>query len=156
MQYKGHELVEVTEPQVFNPPKKMLVWDSQDDSPTLEIVYAITKEATYPVVIDREDYGVYDAKMFCAEIPEEPKPRRATNRELAKWLAQCNGEMTFKSNSEIDHIVYTLHCYEEEYADEECDRALKRDDDGSWIVVRKWDDDEWHEPTAEYLGLEVK
>ena len=24
------------------------------------------------------------------------------------------------------------------------------------IKVRKWDDSDWHEPTADYLGLEAK
>ena len=31
MKYKGIELKEITEPQIFNPPKKMLVWDREQD-----------------------------------------------------------------------------------------------------------------------------
>ena len=30
MEYKGIELKEVTEPQLFNPPKRMLVWDNYE------------------------------------------------------------------------------------------------------------------------------
>ena len=151
------EIKEITEPQIFNPPKEMFVWDFHKSDATRQYVAAILPGVSFPVTTVRENKRGA-CFIHCAEIPEEPKPRRATNRELAKWLAQVNGEMTFKSKSEsdIDHVVYTSHCYEEEYADEECDKALKRDDDGSWIVVRKWDDTEWHEPTADYMGLEDK
>lgn len=158
MKYNGIDLVEVTEPQVFNPPKKMLVWDGSDNVLEKDVLCIVkTKNGDIRAITENYTFVGLCAYMHCAEIPEEsekPKSRRATNRELAKWLAKCNGEMTFKSKSEIDHLVYSSHCYEEEYADEECDKALKRDDDGSWIVVRKWGDKEWHEPTAEYLGLE--
>ena len=140
MQYKGIDLVKVTEPQVFNPPKKMMVWDSQDDRPTLEIVYAITTEATFPVVINREEIGVYDAKMFCAEIPEEPKSRRVTNYEFSRWLAQGNGQCK-GSNENADTAWNYMF-----------DDVVLPD----FAKARKWDDTEWHEPTAEYLGLEEK
>lgn len=29
MKYKEMDLKEITEPQIFDPPKKMVVWDSQ-------------------------------------------------------------------------------------------------------------------------------
>ena len=152
MQYNGHELKAITEPQIFDPPKKMLVWDDGYLDCYEKEVSAITEHGTFVCLRDK-DAKVYD---HCAEIPDDPKPRMATNRELAKWLAQGNGEMTFKSKSEsdIDNIACPSHCYEEEYADEECDKALKRAEDGLWIVVRKWDDTEWHEPTVDYMGLE--
>ena len=143
MNYNGIELKEITEPQIFNPPEKMLVWDSQDERPTLEIVYAITTEATFPVVINREEYGVYDAKMFCAKIPEEPKPRRATIRELAKWLAQGNGELSKEGSSEATTLFEYGHGYRDEAV-------------AGFFLVRKWDDTDWHEPTADYMNLEEK
>lgn len=37
MEYKGIELKEVTEPQLFNPPKKMLVWDHYGDVVELKV-----------------------------------------------------------------------------------------------------------------------
>lgn len=40
MKYKGIELKEVTELQLFNPPKKMLVWDSNSSEPTEKDVVA--------------------------------------------------------------------------------------------------------------------
>lgn len=155
MQYNGIELKEITEPQVFNPPKKMVVWDNDENKKEC-IVAAILPGVAYPVTTIDELGRLHGNYSRCADIPEEPKHRWATNRELSKWLVQGNGEMTFKSKSEsdIDHLVFASHCYEEEYADEECDKALKRNDDGSWIVVRKWEDTEWHEPDVQYMGIE--
>jgi len=159
MQYNGIELKKITEPQVFDPPKKMVVWDNDANKKEC-IVAAILTGVGFPVTTIDEYGRLENNYLYCAEIPEEPnpkpEPRMVTNRELAKWLIKGNGEMTFKSKSEsdIDHLVFSSHLYEEELADEECDKALKRADDGSWIVVRKWDDTEWHEPTADYLGLE--
>lgn len=156
MKYNNIELKEVTEPQIFNPPKKMLVWNSIMDYAMESLVVAIVERSDGLCTICH-DCNIYP---HSAEIPEEsnpkPKPRMVTNRELSKWLVQGNGEMTFKSKSEseIDHLVFSSHLYEEEFADEECDKALKRNDDGSWVVVRKWEDTEWHDPTADYLGLE--
>ena len=158
MQYNGIELKEITEPQIFDPPKKMCVWSEEFKEPKIEFIAAIFPQSSLlprRVVSVTKDFYM-SLFQHCAEIPEEPKLRKATYRELAKWLVQGNGEMTFKSKSEsdIDHIVFSSHHYEEEFADEECAKALKRADDGSWIVVRKWEDTEWHEPTAEYMGIE--
>ena len=41
MQYKGIELVEIMEPQIFNPPKKMLVWNDLSQKPKEAYVVAI-------------------------------------------------------------------------------------------------------------------
>lgn len=149
MKYNGMELEEVKEPQVFDGPTEMLAWGT--GHPTRRLIVAILPGG---IAVDTDRNWL----SHCAYIPKKAAPRRATNRELSKWLVQGNGEMTFKSKSErdIDHLVFASHCYEEEYADEECDKALKRNDDGSWIVVRKWEDADWHEPTADYLGLEDK
>lgn len=154
MIYNGNRIIEITErPQDFTP-HLMLCWEKDPIHPLEEYVIAIVKRSDDILFIT--DHSVW---THGAEIPsKKPESRRVTNRELSKWLVQGNGEMTFKSKSErdIDHLVFASHCYEEEYADEECDKALKRNDDGSWIVVRKWDDTDWHEPTAAYMGLEDK
>ena len=41
MKYKGIELEEVTEVQLFDPPKEMLLWDNKSNSPTKDKVLAI-------------------------------------------------------------------------------------------------------------------
>ena len=129
MKYKGIELKEVTEPQLFDPPKKMLVWDSYSDIVELD-VYAIASRKDFPVICENSTW------RHCAEIPEQKK---ATNRELACWLAKGNGEL------KVDDLVYSNCNY---YNDQE-NNPIKDS-----LLVRRWDETEWHKPTHEYLGLE--
>ena len=133
MKYKGVELVEVTEPQTFNQPKPMLVWDG-DECPCVLNVCAIVNREGYRVITERTDW------KHCAEIPEV----LATNRELVRWLAEGNGEMR------KDTCMATVYSFLS-YAS-----ALGNDPIDEFTLVRKWDDTEWHEPTREYLGLEDK
>mgnify|MGYP004643580639 CR=1 FL=1 len=135
--YNGIEFKEFTsdEQVAFNPPKKMLVWDENTEARE-DLVYAyIPKRFVYKVI------GHSCAWQHCAEIPEEPKPRRATNLELMKWLAKGNG---FCQNVNGDG-VWASHEFDCKFVDSPC---------GEHIQIRKWDDDEWHEPTADYMGLE--
>lgn len=73
-------------------------------------------------------------------LPDPPKPRRATNRELARWLAQGNGEIA--SNREGDDHTIAGYFY-----------LIGRENKEvrSNIQVRKWSDTEWHEPMVDYL-----
>ena len=146
MKWKGIELKEVTEPQVCNPPKLMLVWDRNFGKPVKEYVYAIGPSTMrYPVRIISED-GLSESCAYecCFEIPEEPKPRMATNRELARWLVQGNGEWGRIYSDEVK-TVNTSWWYEPGFES----GTLQYD-----IRVRKWDDTEWHEPDVQYMGLE--
>lgn len=79
MTYKGIELKEFTseKPVIFDPPKRMLVWDDDDSEPSKANVFAFIPNRCYPVI------GTDDNLDHCAEIPEV-MCRRATNRELAK------------------------------------------------------------------------
>lgn len=134
--YHGIELKEETEPQVFDPPKEMFVWDSTSDTICKRDVCAIaSKELDYPVLTTGGNF------RHCAPIPE-PEPKLATYRELARWLAEGNGEMKAGSELAYTHMNYNLS-----RANSEADSTAK---------VRKWDDAEWHSPTREYLGLEDK
>ena len=135
MEYKGIELKEVTEPKVFDPPKKMLVWDGNDECPAADNVYAITSRKDFRVITENSTW------QHCAEIPEVPESKLVTYRELARWLAKGNGEV------KDDDVVYSNWNY---YNDQE-NNPIKDS-----LLVRKWDDTEWHKPTREYLGLEDK
>lgn len=136
MKYKGIELKEFTsdKPVLFDPPKLMLVWNDGDDEPSKDNVSAFIPNRCYPVI------GTNDNLDHCAEIPEV-LCRRATNRELAKWLVLGNGQCKVNGGD----WIWTEHHY-----------GIKQDDDAcsKFIKVRKWGDKEWHEPTREYLGLE--
>jgi hypothetical protein len=71
--------------------------------------------------------------------------RIVTYRELAKWLAQGNGECCYFK----EHEGPTSSCFNELlYEDSESNIAVHG------ILVRKWDTDEWSVPIADYLGLE--
>ncbi len=135
MKYKGIELTEFTsdKPVVFDPPRKMLCWD-YGCKPCEDMVDGYFPNRSGHVL------GSFEIWTHCAEIPEEPKPRLATNRELAKWLAQGNGE--WRNSSPLLPACSTDLIYTEDA------------DPASNLLVRKWDDTEWHEPTVDYMGLE--
>lgn len=136
MEYKGIKLTEVTGSQIVDPPKEMFVWDYDPGCLLRADVIAIVngRENGYPVITKTGTY------RHCAEIPEEPKPRRATNRELSKWLAKGHGE--YRNQIGAVSNLYTYDVLES-------DEAVP-----SYIRVRKWDDVGWHEPTVDYMGIE--
>ena len=136
MKYKGIELKEFTseKPVLFDPPRKMLVWNDNDETPTEKDVLAFIPNRCYPVIATDDNLD------HCSEIPEV-LCRRATNRELAKWLALGNGQ--YKVSGGIR--IWTEHPYDIGQDDDACSKFIK---------VRKWCDKEWLEPTLDYLGLE--
>lgn len=70
-------------------------------------------------------------------LTKEQKSHLATKRELAKWLAQGNGACLITATGEM------------------CERLMSDNADfevrPGRFAVRKWDDSEWHEPTADYM-----
>ena len=132
MEYKGIELKEVTEPQLFDPPKKMLVWGRYKNITKLN-VYAIVGRKDFPVICENSTW------RHCAEIPEVLESKLATCRELIRWIAEGNGEV--KDNDVVFSNWYYYNYQENNPINDS-------------ILVRKWDDTEWHKPTREYLGLD--
>ena len=130
MKYKGIELKEVTEPQIFIPPKKMLVWGHYEGITELD-VYAIVNRENLPVICEDSTW------QHCAEIPKVSE--LVTSRELARWLSEGNGEVMWANN-----VLSNWN-----YSTDEENKALDES-----LSVRKWDETEWHKPTREYLGLE--
>lgn len=63
------------------------------------------------------------------------KKRRMTNRELAKWLAQANGERLYATDNAASYWTYGI------------DGADREVDDG--VKIRGWDEEEWHVPEVE-------
>lgn len=141
--YKGKELEEITEPQIFDPPQEMLVWDFESCSSN-----GISKKKVLAIFPNKNEYRQNEIKPvlatdgtkwnFCANVPA---PRRATNRELSKWLAQGNGEAM-----DINGNVNTAWVYPHHWSKESIRDCIK---------VRKWDDTGWHEPDVDYMGIEV-
>lgn len=150
MKYKGIELKEITTSQIFDPPKEMLVWNCAYSTPFKVTVHAIVASKTFPVIAKEGDY------QYCAEIPEEPKSRRVTNRELSKWLAKGHGECI----NQVDYANYTYtyddlsqaNCASNTYTYDGISGG--KNEVPSYVKVRKWDDVDWHEPTVDYMGIE--
>lgn len=137
MEYKGIKLLEVKGTQIVDPPKKMFVWDDPGLLLRADVLAIVNgRENGYPVITKTGTY------LHCAEIPEEPKPRRATNRELSKWLAKGHGEYT---NTQCCATSNNTYAYILESAESEVSYN---------ILVRKWDDSDWHKPTVDYMGIE--
>ena len=140
MIYNGKKLKRITEPQVFEPPKKMFVWDDCNEHPQVREVVAILP----PCQLQRRvfTYGGV-GWQYCAEFEEqsEYKPRRATYLEFSRWLSQGNGQVHTDSR---DGMTDTAIVY-----DDTCDDSPVRDG----LQARKWGDTEWHEPTIDYLGI---
>lgn len=137
MKFNGKKLTEfnATETVVFNPPKKMVVWDNEADGCCTEEVVAVipSRPSAFRVI------GAWGAYAHCAELPPSTL---ATHKELAKWLAGCNGELRFAMTSPecYTYLGYTIH---------EADRPVPLE-----YAVRKWGSVEWRTATREYLGLE--
>jgi hypothetical protein len=132
MLYKGQELTPITKlQQIFDPPKEMLVWDNGSNEPQIERVCAITMRRPYPIITCESCYD------FCAEIPQQ-NPNRATNLQLMEWLAKGNGIWKRKKES----YTFTNAPILEDKLEEEVE---------NFILIRKWEDTEWHEPTVDYM-----
>ena len=137
MKYNGKEITPITKPQIFDPPREMLVWDSCSTLPRIEVVCAITKRNFYQVITLDTYYE------YCAEIPEEPKPKRATNIQLMEWLAKGNGVYRFSENSGLRMDIAV--------ADGSANTVLNPD-----IQILPFGTTEWLEPTLDNMGMRRK
>lgn len=82
--------------------------------------------------------GVHWSHVYPIEWNKIPK-KLMTNRQLAMWLAKGNGQIKYTSGE-----IYTFHSYPEKIhpSNEEVPDDIK---------VRKWDSEEWIEPTTDLL-----
>lgn len=138
--YNGMELEEVTTPQIFDPPKKCVVFDSYDEiKRVIKNVVAVLPASfnecggILSVITEEKQYWKH-----CALLPDPPKPRRATWLEVARWCATGNGLVYDTDRDKIDTGIMFKPSNEHEPIMDE-------------IKVRKWSDTEWHEPTVDYL-----
>ncbi len=157
MKYKGIELTEITSPNIDNLPKKMLVWNDDFNNPIERVVCATAIDNCgglfFIVRNENEQLKGIAPLLHCAEIPET-KTRRATNRELSRWLAEGKGDVLTlmqTANRHSREMVETSWHYFSGESSEDVDYGFTGQ---RCKGVRKWGDTEWHEPTAEYMGIE--
>ena len=141
--YNGMELEEFTsdKPVIFDKPVRALCWDNSGCQGGLrEYVIAFIPRSDSSIAVT--DHSIWP---HMALLPEAPKPRRATNRELARWLAQGNGEYILQITAGMAE-----HYWNYEDGDED-EPANGYDSSDNELKVRKWSETEWHEPTVDYL-----
>lgn len=135
IKFLGQKLNIVTEPTVFGEPEEMLAWN-ENEYPTKRTIVAILPNGT---AIDIEHNWI----EHCAYIPEELKPRTIlTNKELSEWCAKGNGQVLCVSSAN----VHTFYSYQKELDD----YPVTQD-----ILIRKFGDKEWVEPTLKYIGIKL-
>ena len=118
-------------------PRMMWVWDVKDkDKVKRKVIYFIeNKMAHYPIVALSPDAVISAGYKHCAEL-EEPKTRRMTNKELARWIRE-NPTREWRYMNGV--TVYGYYGYEEKCENEEVPNN---------ILIRE-DDSEWREPLVE-------
>ena len=141
IKYNGMELEEFTsdKPIFFDKPVGALCWNNNGwQGGICEYVIAFIPRSDSSIAVTE-----HTTWLHMAILPDPPKPRRATNRELARWLAQGNGEWKLEGPvSEEDQCSSGYYSYFEKYENYELDCDM---------LVRKWENTEWHEPTVDYL-----
>lgn len=105
-------------------PRMMWVWDNDEDAAVqLKVIYLSKEDIAYPVIALTDNETATYRYKHCAEI-EEPKTRRMTNKELARWLRE-------KPTREFKYS--NLYTYDEYCEDEEVPEDIRiREDNGEW------------------------
>ena len=115
-------------------PRMMQVWNSTVGCKVKRMVLHFTeRNQSHPVVVLTSDNITTANYKHCAEIE---KPRRMTNRELARWLRE---KPTRECKWTFDGCICSVHTYNEKVENEEVHKD---------VVIRE-DDGEWREPFVE-------
>lgn len=89
------------------------------------------------------DIGVIDDEVLDRPLTKEPeKDRYLTNKEFAMWLAKGNGQWK--------QIKYGLIQTSDAYIGQD-DETIDYD-----ILVRRWEDKDWHKPTYNYCFVGIR
>lgn len=138
--YNGMELEEVSEPQIFDPPRKCVVFDSYDEEKSVIRNVVAVLPASFNKGVGMQSVITEEKQYWkhCALLPDPPKPRRATWLEVARWCATGKGLVYDSDRDKIDTGIMFKPSNEREPIMDE-------------IKVRKWSDTEWHEPDVDYL-----
>ena len=118
-------------------PRMMWVWNSKgEDKVKAKVIHILSNGVcVYPILTVTDIDDDYETYKHCAEI-EEPKTRRMTNKELARWLRENPARECKYLNS--DYICSTF-----DY------REYKQDEEVSEDMRIREDDSEWREPLVE-------
>lgn len=116
-------------------PRIMWVWDDNENNKVQrKVLYYIADiQITYRVIALSTFETAIVSFKHCAEI-EEPKRRRMTHKELARWLREKpTREFMYKD----DNYIYSYYEYKEGSENEEITEDIFiREDDGEWREPR--------------------
>lgn len=133
MKYNKETVIECTEPQVFCPPREMLVWDDYITEPIVKPVVAISRKHNgelFCVTVSSD--GELTAKWkYCGEIPSI-RDTPVTWMQLASWLCKGFGVVKDVNTGKIDTGVI----FRETSSGEQVDG----------LVVKRFGDLNWHTP----------
>jgi hypothetical protein len=120
MQYKGMNLIKIIEPQIFDPPKRMLVWNANDREPCIDTIYAIGPSSMLSPVRAISDDGRLGTHCYecCADIPKAEVD--AALNELRKKY-----ELAIATIKEYKNDIANLNekLYEAEHETNHCNMA---------------------------------
>ena len=119
-------------------PRMMWVWDDNEkEKIKRKVIYVLSGVSgrKYNAITLHSEESCTNSYAHCAEIGE-PKTRRMTNKELARWL---RGKPTRECKWTFDGSICSVHTYNEKVENEEVHKD---------VVIRE-DDGEWKEPLVE-------
>ena len=108
-------------------PRMMWVWDNIEKAKEQRKVVYVLKAGNYeyPVLVAIDECR-YENYSHCAEIE---KQRRMTHKELSRWLRE---KPTREFKYSAGFSVYSVHNYDEDCSNKDCDDIVIREDDGEW------------------------
>lgn len=124
-------------------PRMMWVWNNDFEArEKRKVVYVIKDDFVYcPVASVNEEEASFCSYRHCAEI-EEPKTRRMTNQELARWLMNGIKDDKYREWKYIyGSVVFNFGSFN--YQIDEGSLPVN-----SAILIRE-NGGEWHEPLVE-------
>ena len=117
-------------------PRMMWVWnDDVENKEKIKVAYVLNNGRTYRVLSIVDEDSAFETFKHCAEI-EEPKTRRMTNKELARWIRE-------KPTREYKYLTSDYICNTFDYREYVQDEEVHED-----MLIRE-DDGEWREPLVE-------
>jgi len=134
IEYKGKKYEEFhsDKPVVFEEPVKAILWNDKECNITEGKLLAFLPTRGHPAIAKWHSWS------HCALVTPS---RRATKRELSMWLAKGNGEVCRKGcNSASPCYAYDPRESNEKVPDQ--------------VLIRKWHEEEWQDPTTDYMGLD--
>ena len=127
--------------QLFDEKYIHVLWDDElegKDNKASENVELLDDKYVYHTWTDGDKYRV------------KPDEKNVTYKELAMWLAKGNGQYRKVSYGNFK-IKEPVHMHTElKYADGQGGYDVPNS-----IMVKRWEDGEWHNPTVDYIYKEV-